>query len=766
MKKFLILVLTVMCLFSFAMASACSKETNKTSDIVLINGFNVYDDIASFNLNPTTFGGSFSINKDKDYIVEGEGSWKIYVETTYANQPNFKVKATNLKNDITDVSEFRLWVHSNAKDPFEIIITAYSGDTIVCAPTATVNEGVNELSFKINRALVAQNGQIITDYSISFSGIKGGTTLYLDNFSAKTTTEPVQLKAEVKEVINAIASFNDNTTREDLEIVMNKYRALSAEDKLCVSNYSTLNAAIEPYYISDLAQAQLENPRTWLYFGDPFGEVQVEGITQGISSYMYSEEQQHGKDKGSLKIEFTTTSTNWLTLSTSALTIIEQPDVEFYVYNDSDQVKAMCVGWKAPVNANGVVTYFVIAPRTWTKINCTADCLYDAGGASGGIQICGLSDMLNRTAQPPEGAMYFSSFVKIDDQKDAEEARTGDDANTLYFFDREFGVRQVSGNVDIISYNYEFAYTTEMKHGEDAGSLAVTLEDKDASDDKDFQIVWKQFGYEFNEGDYVVFYVYNDSDYDIVDISLGNTHRQRCLNGEWTTVIWKASDVADSSLNWSKLIGYNYGDTDYAGRTWGKVSGTVYISKVKVYSAEQVKDLTTVDSTYEYTIGKTTLVGAPSLMNGDYAENPAAFNDANFTNPYYVNGLLRWQIHAAKTQTEKQPMVGFKFKNNYEITSNCYLYVTVKGAVEGQVYAQIFNDNGYVAAGHIATPSGTLVETLPNGFAIYKFHVGNYVGNAKATNLNAFRMCVRYLKYPHTGEVVVSNIEVVYETAN
>ena len=742
-------------MFSFFMASACKDDEKPVESDVVMLGFDKWDDIARFDMNPTYFVGNWLINREPEFIKGGTGSWKIYVDATKANQPNFVMKAAGVKTDITDVKEFTLWAYSDAEEPFDLILTAYAGDEVVASPIAIVQKGENNLSFVLEREPLMQKGKLITEYSISFSGIKGGTTLYLDELTAKITTEPIVLKKEVQDVIDSIASFGANPSKTLVYDTLAKYRALSGKDQKCVTNYNTLKSVVNAYYLDDLATAQIEDPKTWLYFGQPFGEIQVEKITAGISSYSYSTEQKCGDESGSLKVEFTISSTNWLTLSTAATSLPKgntDPSVKFSVYNDSDQVKALCVGWNAPLHPVAQDRFYVIEPREWTEIKCPSSWLYDAGGASGGIQICGLAGVQSGGAQPPEGVMYFSSFTTFDDEKIVKAARVGEDQNTLYLFDQEIGAAQVTS-----SYDIDINFTTDVKFGNEAGSLELNVHDQ-----TDPQIIWSKCGYEFNQGDYVVFYVYNDSNRDVIDISLGYTHRQRCYNGQWTMVLWKASDVDDNANTWSWLIARNYGASDFAGMSWGNLDGKLYFSKAKVYSAEQIKDLVNVADTYEYTIGNTTLVGkAETAQNGTYNENPDAFNDVSYSNPYYVNGMLRWNINPVTIQEVRQPKIGFTFKNSYEIKSGLYMEVTVKGAVEGQVTIQVFNSLGFTDDGHVGTPAGELVRTLDNGFAVYRFNVGQLAGKDKATDFSAFRLGVRDIGYPVTGQVVVSDITVV-----
>ena len=345
--------------------------------------------------------------------------------------------------------------------------------------------------------------------------------------------------------------------------------------------------------------------------------------------------------------------------------------------------------------------------------------------------------------------------------KKLSESRVGEDANTLYFFDKANGGDQLT-----VAEGVTKSYSTEVKFGTEAGSLALTVDNIE-----DPEIAWHTLGYEFNEGDYVVFYVYNDSDFDAVDISLGYTHKQTCYNGQWTMVLWKASDVInkgdDWSNDWSYLSAKDY-NGDYEGMTWGNLNGTVYFSKAKVYSADQVADLTTVEDTYEYTVGNTTLIGKAVLDVTDvYEYNPDAFNDAFFLNPHFVNGVLAYNINDKvedlPLQIEDEPIIELTLKDAYDL-ENCYVYMTIKGAVEEDVWMQAFSTTG-----HFGSPEGglvELVETKADGSQVYKFNLAYYANDGgDAINFKSFRLYVRKgLAFPITGQVVISDITVVNET--
>ena len=739
MKKILIFVLSILCLFSFVMASACNnddKGDTPTSDNVVINGFNSWDDMIIFDLNPTAFIGNWEINTDKDYIVEGASSYKIYVQSTRANQPNFKMAAKGVKTDITDVEKFGLYIYNCEDYEFEVILTAFAADTVVCAPIATVKSGANNLTFDINRAIIQQSGKVVTDYSISFAGIKGDTTIYIDNLHVKTTTAPVVIKGEIQEVINGINALTNQTGRAEIEAVLDKYNALDAEDKLCVTNSARLKATIQPFWLSDLAAAQTQDPDTLLYFDMPFAEIQVDSATDGISSYSYSTEQKYGEEQGSLKVNFTTSSTNWVSLNTSATTLIEEDYIEFYVYNDSDQVKALCVGWNAPLDPVVEDWFYVIEPRVWTKIYCLSDWLTNAGGASGAFQICGLQSRTEGGACAPRDAMYFSSVIKRDDGMAIAKARKGEDANTLWFFNNDLGKKQLACDYA------EIELSTDVKFDGNS-TTALTFNNADNTESR---VSLLNFGYQFKEGDVVALYAKADVDADYVHIRLGVYNGNYLYNGKWTLVLFPADKV--KTTDWLWILAENDGG-NYCPPVDANVNGTIYLSKAKVYSSEEVKNLTAVEDTFEYNIGSTTFVGEAYKFNyGTYKYDDVVYASAWDNDPYIIKDTLRivarsdWSDNA--TDSVRETAVGLEMKE----AVNCIgkkIYITASGLRDG-VFLQVFSGR---ESGHFDSPSGTKVDTTADGLDVWCFDVSD-----ENSDLKYFRLWTGH-------ELIIPDVEYV-----
>lgn len=731
MKKLLVATLSVLSMSCLALGVACSgtgaessstvqDEAPKTST-VLLNGFNRYQDVAVIYLDPATFDGSFKLNEDEAYMVEGEGSYKCYISGTFANQPNLKLSAGTLKNDITDATEFGLYVYNDNDYEFDVIITAYAGDTVVCAPVATAKIGANHLSFEINRPLVQKTGKVITDYSISFSGLKGGSTLYLDNFHVKTTTEAVTLPEEVASIINAIDGFTDATTREEIENVMAQYNALSAEDKQCVTNYERLSSMMMPYWLNDLAAAQKDDPKTLLYFDCSFGPLQVSNVTAGISSYAYSTKMAYGDEAGSLKVDFAVTSTNWVNLVTTANTLIDEEFIEFYVYNDSPQYKAMCVGWKVPSNSNDS-NYMILEPYTWTKVVSKSTDLTDSGGSSGAIEICGLSDLTDRRASAPDGTVYFSSFMKKGAAQDIIDARVGDDANTLLFFDRELGLQQANETGGVKEFAADIVYNGErgalkMSYfGNTSPTLSLLLAK-----------------YQFNPGDYVVMNVYADINADYMQLRLGTLYGTHCFNKKWTTVIIPAEAFA--SIEYLRFEALNDGG-NYKPDESANIEGNVYITKAKVYSADQVKNMAQVEDTYEYNIGSTEFVGKVSFVGnnyGTYNYNPTIYGQWYDTGVALVNDTLRFYARSDSadnsTGAKRNTVIGMELKDAVAC-SGTKMYIIASGLVNDpdHMHLQIFTGR---ESGHFASPRAVSEEVLDDGYIKYCFDLSSYTSEMK-----------------------------------
>lgn len=776
MKKLLLMILSVLCLFSFAMASACScggdsDKDKEKSDVVVINGFNTYHDMVVIYLNPSFVIGNFELNKDKQYVVEGDASYKFNVASTGANQPELKMPATGLKNDLTDVAQFGLYVYNANDYTFDAIVTAYSGDNIVCSLLKKAEIGANNLLFDLNRVVATQTGKVITDYSISFSGLQGESVVYLDNFHVVTTNAEVTIPANIKEVLDGISNITYDTPRATLESLVSKYYALSEEEKKCVSNYDSLTAAIMPYWLDDLDAAQTSDPGTFLYFDKAFGPVQVESAMAGISSYSYTTEKAYGDEAGSLKVVFEKTGTNWVSLYTAATTPIEEENVRFYVYNDSDQYKAMCVSWHDPSAVPTPYKFMTLEPNVWTEVTVKSEYLTEAGS----LQFCGLSDNVNKSARAPLGNIYISSVLKRSKYQDVIDARTGDDTKTLFFFDRQLGIKQLSIDTDKIlatvsseeTFNGESTTELVFKNVYGNGYINVDIS-----------------GYEFNAGDVAVFYAKTSdmkNGLDYVDIRLNTEpvatsplNGNHLVKGKWTMCLIPAARLEEAL---TQLYFYGWQKTDnsdgyyHADTTWS-IYGSIYLTKIKVYSADEIKKMTAFDSTTEYQVGQTTFVGpvVDFLMSGSnvthkgtYNANPTVFGSEWDMFPYLIGNEVRMYARSDNADyTNERPIpdantrdqvLGFELKDAVTISGN-KLYVVAAGLTD-DAYIQVMTGR---ETGHYSTHSIESKEDAGDGYVRYCFSIADdWYGTTET--LKYFRLFTGHkLAVPEYEAVMISNI--------
>lgn len=679
MKKLFILILTILMILSFGAFVACDKPeeetpTEPTISKVLINGFNEYDDIAQTYLNPVTFYGTFTRNKDPQYIVEGKASYKYWVKQVGVTQPNFNMKAAGVKTDVTDVVEFGFYIYSSADYEFSVILSLQDAtETAVYNNTQKVVHGVNNIVFPVNRALLQDVGTAISFYDISFSGLgkQGETVLYFDNFYCMVTTEEVTVKPEVQTVINEIINLKA-TDRSAVEATYAKYKALSVDDRKAVYNFKILRTMMGQWWSLDIDNAKKDRPETLLFFDKPYGEGQVKEVDIGVESYEWTDKFSKLPEEGSLKVTFKASAATWNGITFSQLTPGDEGDmIEFYIYNDSDQRKGFKVDWTYP--ASGFIT---LAANEWTKIVCEARHLTDRSI----IVFTGLTPQT--LAAAPEGNLYFSSVKRFNINDQFEEARTGDDADTLLFYDRELGLNQINKGYNV-SLD-DISITDEVKMtGEDA-SMKIKVNTKTA---KNKYVTLMHNGYKeaFNAGDMVSMYVYADVDVDSVVFRFSSSapaYATRCTKKTWSRVLIPASEyLAKSDCFMIEYVNYD--------RTEEGFEGTIYLSRAKIIPASKIKDIEEVG--VEYKIGNTEFVTSiEDDQLGSWAGGNGALYSMNSSNentdiksdvtPYSIDGVLRfYRTGRAAGAASGQPYITLTLKDSVTIKAGMKITLKIRG---------------------------------------------------------------------------------------
>ena len=313
------------------------------------------------------------------------------------------------------------------------------------------------------------------------------------------------------------------------------------------------------------------------------------------------------------------------------------------------------------------------------------------------------------------GAALDVATVDVEVKDKFAELRKGDDANTLFFFNEKVGEQQASATLAGLTYGY----TTEKAYGNEAGSLKVNFPNTTASSNH-VNLDFKNYAY--SATDYAVFYIYNDTTTDCINLLLNYEDGIRLNKGEWTMVIRPMSQFAGKFLN---FYGQNLAS---AGTYFGgaNVGGSVYISKAKVYTASQVVDL--VNTTGEWTIGNTTFVSTISAYNSN-PKMEASDKDHNMitnvleSKPYLVNGEFRQVIW-------RHSYAGFyaKLKTATDVSSQKgYVAVTLKGALADKFTIMPMDDSGEWGAAWGSLKPIKSIEGK-DGFVTYVFEIPETAG--------------------------------------
>ena len=678
MRKIALLLLTVLMVFSFSMSVACKPKNENTQpkeSTILLNGFNEYDDIADIYLNSTSFIGTFSRNKDPQYIVEGKASYKYWVKAVHSvYQPNFEIRAANSKTDITDVTEFGMYIHSSADYEFKVVFKC-QGNTKneIYKSEKTVVKGANNIVFPVKREYLQNTGGAVTYYDISFIGLKGGEALYFDNLYAKVTTEEVVVNAEVQTIIDEITNANE-TDRAAIEATYAKYKALSPEAKLAVYNFKILHTMMVQFWNQDMAEAKQTRPETILFLDKVYGEGQVKSVSDVVESYDYTDSFAYGTEKGSLKLTFRNSSETWnkIIFNIAGMQFKEGTVAEFYIYNDSDQIKGLSISWTYPSRG-----YITLTPREWTKISCD----YTHLTRMGELDFVGVTP--DGEGQAPEGEMYISAVNTYNIFDQVQGKRTGDDENTVFFFGEKEGLNQISAKINLTSNNL----TIDTEKSENAMLKISKDNSASTSSRKQIEIDYNLVNYEFNEGDIVVMDMYVDlsEETQFAEIWWGYTNRTRIANKSWGTVVVDAAHLQENSQGTDFPIRIYAYDSNF---TFVRFNGSVYLGKAKAVASSDI--VTTTTQGVEYTFGsqQTEYVGGSgnsvTLSNGincNLGNNPDrnAFNQTGDKSPQIINGAMRFYIGGGD---QERPVLTLIPKKAMTLNVGAKIHVTVRGVNE------------------------------------------------------------------------------------
>lgn len=285
--------------------------------------------------------------------------------------------------------------------------------------------------------------------------------------------------------------------------------------------------------------------------------------------------------------------------------------------------------------------------------------------------------------------------------------------NTLLFLDRADGAEQIAKK----NKAFEAHYSTEKPYGNDGGSLEIEF----PGNLNDLGVYFDIKNYGYASTDYAVFYVYNGASSECINMYFSGTDAMRLNKDEWTMVVRPASYFATTE----KYIQFKgiekKSNAYYGGVANNAVTGSVYVSKVKVYSAQEVVALANAS---EWAIGDTTFTAI-----SEYNSNPkmqytnGATNDVNHNEitslleykAYTINGEFRqviWRHSYAGFYAQMKTTVDLSAEDNY-------VAITIKGASTSKFTIHAMSGGEHLSIYGTLKPTKSIVEK--DGFVTYIF---------------------------------------------
>ena len=277
----------------------------------------------------------------------------------------------------------------------------------------------------------------------------------------------------------------------------------------------------------------------------------------------------------------------------------------------------------------------------------------------------------------------FGFYHTIDDQihkcacgaqVDFAALRTGEDANTVLFLEREEGKLQLAAS-DGIKVN---GYNAEMN----AAEIAVNIASYSLTS---ASISFDAKGYEFNANDYILAEAMSVGGTITLRVPANGLNNATLLNdGVWAYVLAPATAVSFQIFD--------------------KIDATLYIRNVKAIPASEVKDIATTGDETIYKLSSYDFVGGEYatasgvLGSANYAVSYSAiqgvkvgacawslagdkYSQASDVLPYYVNGQIRFYVRAhQKNGMDSAKKVVLKSANAYNFTSGI-ISVVVRGVL-------------------------------------------------------------------------------------
>ncbi|MBE5736779.1 MAG: hypothetical protein E7348_00055 [Clostridiales bacterium] len=333
----------------------------------------------------------------------------------------------------------------------------------------------------------------------------------------------------------------------------------------------------------------------------------------------------------------------------------------------------------------------------------------------------------------------YAVYEKEGGNSSVEQARTGDDTNTVFFFDRSLGKEQlgevVNGNLTDITYD------TGVKIQGEQGSTKISF---DTTSTSKVNITFSHdiCGYKFNEGDYVVFYVYSDFDNEGATFKTtvsSPSYATRLINNTWSMVLVPAS-VVQNDNEWIITSDSSKG-----------IKGSIYLTKAKAIANSEVINCAKEGTSFNFA-GIEYVGVAENQTGSDCGGNTNLYNQPSDLSLHYINGRLRYYMGP----NADQPYVTLKMKNAFTVVGgSTTVSITLRGGLYETLYLKFSGVNS-------TSQTTTVSEQLQDGFVKYSF---TFINRRDGHIYDTIKIYAAYLSSSqyYTGgyrQVEISNIEI------
>lgn len=304
--------------------------------------------------------------------------------------------------------------------------------------------------------------------------------------------------------------------------------------------------------------------------------------------------------------------------------------------------------------------------------------------------------------------------------------RTGDDANTVFFFGETEGKEQLTRLLNLTSIG---DVDTNVKLSNENGTHRISAQNAKGTNNW-VQLTYDLKGYEFNTGDVVVFDVYVDLDEEteFVEIRWSDKYSTRATNKQWSKVIVESSGLHNTGV--LKMAACYYSLTGSSGdyNSLG-FNGSVYFSKAKAVPASSV--ITTSTEGQEFTFGSQNIEYVGGKGSGAHGwignwvpgRNTTVYCQVVNTQPQIIDGTLTYYMQGdydlTSTATNKiRPAMVLDLKNSFNITKTTVIKVTIRGVVKDKTLTI-----GFIGEGkNTGTKSDGVISESADGYTTYTFN--------------------------------------------